>query len=235
MDFPALLTSLGDTAYTIGAFVIALSVIVAVHEYGHYIVGRWCGIQAEVFSIGFGPTLWSRTDGRGTRWQIAAVPFGGYVKFLGDANAASAGVDSSTMERLSIEEQRHARHGARRWGRAATVVAGPVFNFIRSILVFGGMLFATGVATDAPEIAALKPLPVENQLKPGDRILTVGGFETPDYKALGQVADQLPDSPTVVYVLLSNRLELLETGRPSNPPQVHALLQQRAAGAAGFR
>jgi regulator of sigma E protease len=61
----------------------------SVHEYGHYIVGRWCGIHAEVFSLGFGPVLASRTDRRGTRWQVAAIPFGGYVKFLGDADAAS--------------------------------------------------------------------------------------------------------------------------------------------------
>ena len=93
MDLPAFLTSLGDTLYTVGAFVLALSIIVAVHEYGHYIVGRWSGIHAEVFSIGFGPRLWSRVDRRGTRWQVAAVPFGGYVKVLGDANAASAGAD----------------------------------------------------------------------------------------------------------------------------------------------
>ena len=80
----------GGIAFTLVAFVVALSVIVAVHEYGHYIVGRWCGIHAEVFSLGFGPILYSWHDKRGTRWQLAALPFGGYVKFLGDANAASA-------------------------------------------------------------------------------------------------------------------------------------------------
>ena len=79
---------------TLVAFVVALSIIVAVHEYGHYIVGRWSGIKAEVFSLGFGPVLWSRTDKHGTRWQLAALPFGGYVKFLGDADAASAGTDT---------------------------------------------------------------------------------------------------------------------------------------------
>ncbi len=89
MDVLSLIPQFGNLIYTIVAFVIALSVIVAVHEYGHYIVGRWSGIHAEVFSIGFGPVLWSRMDKRGTRWQIAVLPFGGYVKFLGDANAAS--------------------------------------------------------------------------------------------------------------------------------------------------
>ena len=73
------------------AFLAVLGPLVFVHEYGHYIVGRWCGIHAEVFSLGFGPRLFSRVDSRGTRWQLAALPFGGYVKFMGDSDAASTG------------------------------------------------------------------------------------------------------------------------------------------------
>ena len=80
-----------DTLWTVGAFILALSIIVTVHEYGHYIIGRLSGIKAEVFSLGFGPRLMSRRDRRGTLWQVAAIPLGGYVRFLGDANAASAG------------------------------------------------------------------------------------------------------------------------------------------------
>ena len=81
----------GNFWYAVAAFAVAISVIVAVHEYGHYIVGRWCGIHADVFSLGFGPTLISRVDRHGTRWQLAAIPLGGYVKFKGDANASSVG------------------------------------------------------------------------------------------------------------------------------------------------
>ena len=73
-----IISQLGGLAWTIVAFVVALSIIVGVHEYGHYIVGRWSGIRAEVFSLGFGPVLFSRTDRHGTRWQFAALPFGGY-------------------------------------------------------------------------------------------------------------------------------------------------------------
>ena len=79
MELVGFLPDFGNLALTLVACVAALSVIVAVHEYGHYIVGRWSGIHAEVFSLGFGPTLFSRVDRRGTRWQIAALPFGGYV------------------------------------------------------------------------------------------------------------------------------------------------------------
>ena len=100
MDLVSFLPQLGGFFYVIASFVVALSVIVAVHEYGHYIVGRWSGIHAEVFSLGFGPVLFSRVDKRGTRWQIALLPFGGYVKFLVDSYAAS-GKDAAAMAEAS--------------------------------------------------------------------------------------------------------------------------------------
>ena len=84
-----LVGQMGGLAWTVVAFIVALSIIVGVHEYGHYIVGRWSGIRAEVFSLGFGPRLLARRDRRGTLWQVAAIPLGGYVRFLGDADAAS--------------------------------------------------------------------------------------------------------------------------------------------------
>lgn len=234
MDPASLLTSLGDTAWTVAVFVVALSIIVAVHEYGHYIVGRWCGIDAEVFSLGFGPRLWSRMDRRGTRWQVAAIPFGGYVKFLGDANAASAGADSAAMERLSAEERRRTMHGAPLWARAATVFAGPAFNFLLSIAVFSLTVFATGIATNQPEIAALRPLPVENQLQPGDRILAVAGIETPDYTALSDAAEALPDTATVDYRVLRDGQEVTVTGPTLLPALILSVLPRSAAMDAGL-
>ena len=110
-DMAALSASFGGFIWMIFFFVIALSVIVAVHEYGHYIVGRWCGIHAEVFSVGFGAVLLSRVDRHGTRWQFAALPFGGFVRFKGDASAASA-PDAALLPKLSAEERRKTMHGA---------------------------------------------------------------------------------------------------------------------------
>ena len=78
MDLASLIPTFGSLAFTVVAFVVALSVIVAIHEYGHYIVGRWTGIKADVFSVGFGPVLFARKDRNGTSWQIAALPFGGF-------------------------------------------------------------------------------------------------------------------------------------------------------------
>ncbi|MFV2003464.1 MAG: site-2 protease family protein, partial [Paracoccaceae bacterium] len=139
MELVNLIPTFGNVIYTLGAFVIALLIIVAIHEFGHYIVGRWTGIHAEVFSIGFGPVLWSRADKHGTRWQIAALPFGGYVKFLGDTDAAS-GKDGEAIQTMSDVDKRRTMHSAPLWARASTVAAGPIANFLLSIVVFGGVI-----------------------------------------------------------------------------------------------
>ncbi len=232
MELPALLLSLGSVFYTVLTFVVALSIIVFVHEFGHYIVGRWSGIRAEVFSLGFGPTVWSRIDKLGTRWQIAALPFGGYVKFLGDANASSAGADETTMAQLSEDDKRHTLHGAPLWARAATVFAGPAFNFVLSIIVFGAMLFFSGIATDTPTIADVKPLPVATELRPGDEILSVNGIPTPDYEALGDAAGNLPGTDQIDYKVRRDGQEITVTGPTLIPPLILAVLPSSAAAAA---
>jgi len=187
-----LIPTFGGFAFTLLAFVAALSIIVAIHEYGHYIVGRWSGIHAEVFSLGFGPVLASRVDRHGTKWQLAALPFGGYVKFLGDANAAS-GKDAAAVDALDVEERRRSMHGAPLWARAATVAAGPVFNFILSIAIFAGVMMLSGQASDDPVVGDLRPMPAEMQLlQPGDRITSIAGepVETlADVFTLGRTLD----------------------------------------------
>lgn len=235
MDLPSLMASLGSVLYTGATFVVALSIIVFVHEFGHYIVGRWSGIRAEVFSIGFGPVLWSRMDRRGTRWQIAALPFGGYVKFLGDANASSAGADEATMAHLTEAERRQTLHGAPLWARAATVFAGPAFNFVLSILVFAAMLYVTGVATDRPVVETLRTLPIQNDLKPGDTILAVNGTPTPDYETLGEVADTLPDAAMIDYKVLREGQEMTVSAPTLIPPLIQTVLPASAAKDADLR
>ena len=154
MDLIGFIPQFNSLALTLVAFLVSLTVIVAVHEYGHYIIGRWTGIKADVFSIGIGPVLTSKVDKHGTRWQIAALPVGGYVKFRGDANAASAGVDDEAMQGLSPQERRATMPGAPVWARAATVAAGPAFNFVLSIMVFAVFFMVTGVATDPLTVAS---------------------------------------------------------------------------------
>ena len=154
MDLIGFLPGVGGLFWTVLSTIVALSIIVAVHEYGHYIVGRWSGIHAEVFSLGFGRVLVSRVDRRGTRWQIAALPFGGYVKFLGDSNAAS-GKDGAAMTGMTEAERRHTMHGAPLWARAATVAAGPMFNFIMAIAILFFMILFNGVATQEPIVGSV--------------------------------------------------------------------------------
>ncbi|MDG1280255.1 MAG: RIP metalloprotease RseP [Pseudorhodobacter sp.] len=234
MELISLIPSFGSFAWTIIAFVIALSIIVAVHEYGHYIVGRWTGIHAEVFSLGFGPVLFSRVDSRGTRWQFAALPFGGFVKFLGDANAAS-GKDGEAIDQLTPEQRRATMHGAPLWARAATVAAGPVFNFALSILVFAGFFLVNGVATDTPVVGKLKPLPFEGQsLLPGDKILAMDGTPTPDMTSFVEATTALTPSASVQYLVDRQGATLTVPGPFPMPPIADGVQPQSAAQDVGL-
>jgi len=236
LDLLTLLPSFGNLLYTLAAFVVALSVIVTVHEYGHYIIGRWSGIHAEVFSLGFGPVLFSRVDRRGTRWQVAALPFGGYVKFLGDANAASAGADEETMAHLTASEQRHTMHGAPLWARAATVAAGPVFNFILSIALFAAIFMTAGVATDTPSVGVTHALPGGiGELQSGDEIRAIEGRPTPDYPALQEIADALPTLDRMQYDVLRAGVETTAEGPAVYPARIASVTPDSAAMAAGLR
>jgi regulator of sigma E protease len=234
LDLIGLIPSFGNLAFTIVAFVVALLVIVTVHEYGHYIVGRWTGIHADVFSLGFGPVIWKRFDRRGTRWQIAALPLGGYVKFKGDADAAS-GKDGAAMSRLSPEERRRTMHGAPLWARAATVAAGPVFNFIFSIAVFAGYFLINGVSGDTPVVGSLKATPYATEsLLPGDRITAVNGIDTPDMDQFVGIARALPPAPAVAYTVDRAGQLVTFSGPYPFPPIVDTVVMDSAARDVGI-
>lgn len=232
MDILTILPQFGNVFMTIIAFVVALSVIVAVHEYGHYIVGRWSGIKAEVFSLGFGPVLWSRMDRHGTRWQVAALPFGGFVKFLGDADAAS-GKDSAVMAATPPERLRQTMHGAPLWARSATVVAGPVFNFILSIVIFAAVMMAQGKTADPLTVGALRSLPVEGlSLQPGDRVLAIEGRALPAFgkdEAFAAFIDDLPRRALLAYEVSREGTALRVLGPQLMPPIVNGVAPQSAA------
>lgn len=230
-----MVTAFGGTAWTVVSFIAALLVIVAVHEFGHYIIGRLCGIHAEVFSLGFGPQLWSRTDRHGTRWQIALLPFGGYVKFLGDADAASR-PDAAAMVGLTPQERRHTMQGAPLWARSATVVAGPAFNIALTLLLFFGTILYTGVAVDQPVIGALRPVPYQQDgLLVGDRILALNGTSTPDLTTFFKVADKLGPLLTVEYQVERGDTTLTVQAPHPLPPVAAAVYPQSAALDAGLK
>ncbi|MCA0872079.1 RIP metalloprotease RseP [Seohaeicola saemankumensis] len=240
MELTGLIPQFGGFAYTLVAFVLALSVIVAVHEYGHYIVGRWSGIHAEVFSLGFGPVLWSRVDRRGTRWQVAALPFGGYVKFLGDANAAS-GKDEATMAEIFRENPdnlRHTMHGAPLWARAATVAAGPVFNFAMSILVFTAIFMFRGVASDPLTVGEFRALPDGvYELREGDEVVGIAGMPTPafdDAEAWTAFTAGIPMERSLDYDVRRDGQVVTVPGPFLFPPQVNHVAPRSAAIDAGL-
>ena len=234
MDFLGQLPDFGNVVWTVVAFVAALSVIVAVHEYGHYIVGRWCGIKADVFSLGFGPKLAGWTDRHGTHWQVAALPFGGYVKFKGDADAAS-GKDVHALDAMTPGERRDTMHGAPLWARSATVAAGPVFNFALSILVFAGIVLWNGVATQEARVGSVMPLPIAQTLQPGDLVTALDGQPVTDLAGFYKVADALPPAPQVRYTV-DRGGQLLHLDGPFPFPPLAGLVQpDSAAQSAGLR
>ncbi|MDO5642500.1 MAG: RIP metalloprotease RseP, partial [Paracoccus sp. (in: a-proteobacteria)] len=226
-------SALGGGLWTLIAFIVALSVIVAVHEYGHYIVGRWCGIRAEVFSIGFGPRLVSWRDRRGTEWQVAAIPLGGYVKFLGDADAASAGPGRA----VSPEFRRQTLDGAPLWARAATVGAGPLFNFILSTLIFAGSILLHGVAVATPTVGALAPMPpgMVSELRPGDEILGVGGHPVSNWGDLYDAANGLAEAPAYDWRVRRDGAEMTVPGPNPAPPVVGGIQPSMPAARAGLK
>jgi regulator of sigma E protease len=139
--------------YTIVPFVFVMTVVVFFHEMGHFLVGRWCGVKVEAFSIGFGPELFARVDRHGTRWRIAAVPLGGYVKFHGDINAASAGPAPASLP----DRELASTFGAQPlWERAAVVAAGPIANFLLALVILTGIFYIEGRSILLPRVASVQ-------------------------------------------------------------------------------
>ncbi len=122
--------------YFVG-FVALLGPLVTVHELGHYLVGRWFGVQADAFSVGFGKEIWGRTDKHGTRWKLSALPLGGYVQFRGDMNPASIPDPDAPAQEGSFQS-------AALWKRALIVAAGPVTNLILAIAIFAAFFVSFG-------------------------------------------------------------------------------------------
>ncbi|WP_413988085.1 M50 family metallopeptidase [Labrys okinawensis] len=180
------LDSLGMGALGFVPFVIIISILIFFHELGHFLVGRWCGVKVVTFSIGFGPELFGFDDRHGTHWRVAAIPLGGYVRFFGDANAASM-PDVERNQLMTPEERAVSLFHKTVWQRIAIVAAGPLANFILAIFVFAAAFSIYGYPNDDPVIG---PMSVDGAaakagLQRGDRIVEVSGTKV-------TVFDQLP-------------------------------------------
>ncbi len=205
-DIP-LLGPLIETLFTVVApFLVVLSIVVFIHELGHYLVGKWCGIKAEVFSIGFGRELYGWTDRRGTRWRVALLPLGGYVKFKGDADAASVGTSDEVVA-MSDEERRQTLPGAPLWARTLTILAGPFANFLLTIVIVFCLTLARGVASDAPVIGAIAEAgrAAAAGLEVGDRVLAVGGQPIETFVDLQLAFERAVEPTTEIDIVRDGR------------------------------
>ncbi|MGQ2902544.1 MAG: RIP metalloprotease RseP [Neoaquamicrobium sediminum] len=209
---------------TIIPFLFVLTAVVFVHEMGHYLVGRWCGIGVREFSIGFGPELLGFNDRRGTRWKLSAIPLGGYVKFVGDMSVTSEPSNREEDDSLSAEERKVAFHLQPVWKRAATVFAGPLFNFLLAIAVFTVMFSMYGRYVAEPTVAEVRadsPADVAG-FQPGDRFVSVDGRRIDTFGDVQRlVSGRAGDS--IVFVMLRDGEEVTLTATPEVVEQEDAL------------
>ncbi len=182
-------------------FILVISLLVFVHEMGHYLVGRWCGIRATAFSVGFGPELIGFTDKRGTRWKISAVPLGGYVKFFGDEDVSSK-PDSDGLSGLTLEERAQTLAGAKLWKRAATVAAGPIANFILAILIFMILFTVYGRMISDPVVSEVRPDSAAQTagILPGDRLIAIDGEKVQTFEDVRRYVSIRPGTQINVTV-----------------------------------
>ena len=179
--------------FTILAFLLVIGPLIFVHELGHYLAGRWCGVKADVFSIGFGQEIAGYTDSRGTRWKLGWMPMGGYVKFAGDMNPAS----QPTQEWLSLPPEERARTFQAKsvWQRFFIVFAGPLTNFIVAIAIFMVFFAAFGVPrtpSTISEVIAGSPAAAAGFL-PGDRVVAIEGRPIATFDDLFDMIRLRPD------------------------------------------
>ena len=178
---------------TIFAFLIVIGVLVFVHEMGHYLVGRWCGVKVETFAIGFGKEVTGWTDKHGTRWKLCALPLGGYCQFAGDMDPAST--PSEEWRELPEEERNKSFQSKSLWQRAAIVFAGPAINFLFAILILGGFAVAYGKNVTLPVVETVAENTTASKLglKPGDRIVSLDGEKVDSFNDLAREISIIPD------------------------------------------
>lgn len=201
----------GSLLMTLASFLAVLTVVVFVHEFGHFWVGRRCGVGVTAFSVGFGPELLGRTDRHGTRWKLSAIPLGGYVKFVGDMNAASmpnkAELDymPSAERAISFPHQNVAK-------RAAIVAAGPIANFILAVVLFSGLNYVNGRQVLDPRIEAVQAGSAAERagFQPNDVIVSIDGSPIESFADMQRVVSANPGEPLTFIVTRNGQPVSLE-------------------------
>jgi len=198
MDTIVKLSSFGDTllGYLL-PFLFVLTIVVFIHELGHFLVARWCGVGIKAFSIGFGPEIVGFNDRHGTRWKIAWIPLGGYVKFIDDENAASAGGGRRTLEQLTPEERARSFQGKSLAQRAAVVAAGPIANFLLAIVIFTAIFGIFGERITAAKVDVVNPGSVAEKagFLAGDHVISIDGSAIESFGEMQRIVGMSPDKP----------------------------------------
>ena len=201
MEFFKGLTQLHSFFYSAIWFVVILTVLVFVHEFGHYLIARWNRVRVEVFSIGFGPELFGWWDRAGTRWKFSAIPLGGYVKMFGDSDASS-GLPTAGLARLAPAEREVSFHYKRLGQRAAIVSAGPIANFLFAIVVLALLFMTYGQPFTPPDVGQVQPGSAAEQggILPGDTIVSIDGRTVQRFEDVQQVVRLNPSVPMTIVV-----------------------------------
>jgi Predicted membrane-associated Zn-dependent proteases 1 len=194
---------------TILSFLLVIGPLIFLHELGHYAVGRWCGVKADVFSIGFGREILGWTDKRGTRWKVGWMPMGGYVKFAGDMNPASQ-ADPAWLQ-LPPEERNVTFQAKTLWQRALIVFAGPATNFLIAIAIFAAFFAVYGEPRTPPVIAVVEAgsAAAKAGLTPGDRITAIDGRDVERFEDISKIVSIRPEETmTIALVRKDHAIEV---------------------------
>ncbi|HEX4296885.1 MAG TPA: RIP metalloprotease RseP [Devosia sp.] len=180
---------------------MVLTVIVFVHEMGHYLVARWNGVAIQTFSLGFGPEIIGFNDRRGTRWRLSMIPLGGYVRFVGDMNASSM-PDPEAVAALPEEEQRNLFINKNVWQRIAVVVAGPLANVAFTFVVLYVLLLSYGQYTIPPVISdvTVGGIAATAGLEAGDKVMSVDGFSVRGFEDFQRLISTAPGRQVTIVL-----------------------------------
>lgn len=201
-----------NATYYVVPFIVLLGILVFVHEFGHYLVAKFCGVKVDEFSIGFGKKIWGIRDKSGTEWKISVIPLGGYCKFLGDGDASSSTSGSETT--LSEEDKKQAFAFQSPFKKLAIAVAGPAANYVFAILVFAGVFYFLGKVDFPPIVGDVVKGGAAEQagIIKGDRILKINGKEVKNFSEVRQEVDM--NTAEKIQVELQRGEEIIKLSFP---------------------
>jgi regulator of sigma E protease len=177
-------------------FLFVLTIVVFFHELGHFWVARRCGVKIDAFAVGFGPEIFGWNDRHGTRWRVAAIPLGGYVRFHGDESAAST-PDTTALSKMSASERKESFFFKPVSQRAAIVAAGPIANFILAIAIFAGIFMFYGKQSSPARVNSVTPVSAAETagFKQGDLVLMIDGKKIESFSDMQRIVSTSPGQP----------------------------------------